>query len=214
MTRDRNKEPSRTPAARDTSPSPPAPTEQEEDVADTPAAGFGGPRRRLAHPHAVDDHGAGRAASVDDHGAGRAADAIPVVLDPFVLTLVPTSRAVRTVRRHTPSPAAPGTSQPADGKRRPADTTPQPADATSSASATRRPPHTASTPPSPRAAGDQAAEDDAEPTPEQVRDHLRRRAIFLRELAEARELRERVTPHRARRARIHAALRRRTFRLN
>ncbi|MFI0354326.1 hypothetical protein [Actinomadura sp. 9N407] len=49
---------------------------------------------------------------------------------------------------------------------------------------------------------------------EEVRDHLRRRAIFLRELAEARELRERVTPHRARRARIHAALRRRTFRLH
>ena len=51
-------------------------------------------------------------------------------------------------------------------------------------------------------------------SPEQVREHLRRRAIFLRELAEARELRRRVTPHRSRRARIHAALRRRTFRLN
>ncbi|NVI89313.1 hypothetical protein [Actinomadura sp. BRA 177] len=51
-------------------------------------------------------------------------------------------------------------------------------------------------------------------SPEQVREHLRRRAIFLRELAEARELRARVTPHRSRRARIHAALRRRTFRIN
>ncbi|WP_433465390.1 hypothetical protein [Spirillospora sp. CA-128828] len=51
-------------------------------------------------------------------------------------------------------------------------------------------------------------------SPEQVREHLRRRAIFLRELAEARELRRRVTPHRSRRARIHAQLRRRTFRLN
>ncbi|MBT2206927.1 MULTISPECIES: hypothetical protein [Actinomadura] len=51
-------------------------------------------------------------------------------------------------------------------------------------------------------------------TPEEVRERLRRRAIFLRELAEARELRRRVTPHRSRRARIHAALRRRTFRLN
>ncbi|MFA1546411.1 hypothetical protein [Actinomadura chokoriensis] len=51
-------------------------------------------------------------------------------------------------------------------------------------------------------------------SPEQVRDHLRRRAIFLRELAEARELRRRVTPHRSRRARIHAQLRRRTFRIN
>ncbi len=51
-------------------------------------------------------------------------------------------------------------------------------------------------------------------SPEQVREHLRRRAIFLRELAEARELRRRVTPHRSRRARIHAVLRRRTFRIN
>ncbi|MGK5554704.1 hypothetical protein ACSNOI_24115 [Actinomadura kijaniata] len=57
-------------------------------------------------------------------------------------------------------------------------------------------------------------EDDAvtDLTPEQIRERLRRRAAFLRELAEARELRERVTPHRSRRARIHAALRRRTFR--
>ncbi|MFC0039458.1 hypothetical protein [Actinomadura rayongensis] len=52
------------------------------------------------------------------------------------------------------------------------------------------------------------------PTPEEVRERLRRRAVFLRELAEARELRRRVTPHRSRRARIHAALRRRTFRIN
>ncbi|GLW64582.1 hypothetical protein Arub01_28260 [Actinomadura rubrobrunea] len=51
-------------------------------------------------------------------------------------------------------------------------------------------------------------------TPEQLRERLRRRAVFLRELAEARELRRRVTPHRSRRARIHAALRRRTFRLH
>jgi hypothetical protein len=51
-------------------------------------------------------------------------------------------------------------------------------------------------------------------SPEEVREHLRRRAIFLRELAEARELRRRVTPHRSRRARIHAALRHRTFRIN
>ncbi|URN08485.1 hypothetical protein LUW74_37340 [Actinomadura madurae] len=51
-------------------------------------------------------------------------------------------------------------------------------------------------------------------SPEQVRERLRRRAVFLRELAEARELRRRVTPHRSRRARIHAALRRRTFRLH
>lgn len=51
-------------------------------------------------------------------------------------------------------------------------------------------------------------------SPEQVREHLRRRALFLRELAEARELRRRVTPHRSRRARIHAALRHRTFRIH
>ncbi|XVQ10934.1 hypothetical protein ACQP1W_52010 [Spirillospora sp. CA-255316] len=66
-------------------------------------------------------------------------------------------------------------------------------------------------------AGTEEAEgSDGEPavSPEEVRDHLRRRAIFLRELAEARELRRRVTPHRSRRARIHAALRRRTFRIN
>ncbi|WP_067486654.1 hypothetical protein [Actinomadura hibisca] len=49
-------------------------------------------------------------------------------------------------------------------------------------------------------------------SPEEMRERLRRRAIFLRELAEAQELRRRVTPHRSRRARIHAALRRRTFR--
>lgn len=41
----------------------------------------------------------------------------------------------------------------------------------------------------------------------------RRRAIFLRELAEARELRKRVAPRRSRRERLHAALRMRTFRL-
>ncbi|MWA01347.1 hypothetical protein F8568_013325 [Actinomadura sp. LD22] len=62
------------------------------------------------------------------------------------------------------------------------------------------------------AAGEPAGAGDV--SPEQVRERLRRRAIFLRELAEARELRRRVTPHRSRRARIHAALRRRTFRIN
>jgi hypothetical protein len=64
----------------------------------------------------------------------------------------------------------------------------------------------------PRRPPNQPLEDDL--TPEQMRERLRRRAIFLRELAEARELRRRVTPHRSRRARIHAALRRRTFRIN
>jgi hypothetical protein len=49
-------------------------------------------------------------------------------------------------------------------------------------------------------------------TPEEIRDRLRRRAAFLRELAEARELRRRVAPRRSRRAQIHATLRKRTFR--
>ena len=53
---------------------------------------------------------------------------------------------------------------------------------------------------------------DEELSPEFIRDRLRRRAIFLRELAEARELRRRVTPRRSRQAEIRAALRRRTFR--
>jgi hypothetical protein len=50
-----------------------------------------------------------------------------------------------------------------------------------------------------------------QPHPEEIRDRLRRRAAFLRELAEARELRRRVAPRRSRRAAIHATLRRRTF---
>lgn len=49
-------------------------------------------------------------------------------------------------------------------------------------------------------------------TAEEIRERLRRRAAFLRDLAEARELRRRVTPRRSRRAEIHATLRRRTFR--
>jgi hypothetical protein len=53
-----------------------------------------------------------------------------------------------------------------------------------------------------------------EMTPEEVRDRLRRRALFLRELSEARELRKRVTPRRARRERVRTALRMRTFRAN
>jgi len=51
-------------------------------------------------------------------------------------------------------------------------------------------------------------------TEQETRDRLRRRAIFLRELAEARELRKRVTPRRARRDRIRAMLRMRSFRLH
>ncbi|GAA2119768.1 hypothetical protein [Actinomadura alba] len=57
------------------------------------------------------------------------------------------------------------------------------------------------------------AERPEEPTPEEVRDRLQRRAVFLCELAEARELRRRVAPRRSRRAAIHAALRMHTFRI-
>jgi len=41
----------------------------------------------------------------------------------------------------------------------------------------------------------------------------RRRALFLRELDEARELRARVQPRRTRERRLREALRRRTFRI-
>lgn len=51
-------------------------------------------------------------------------------------------------------------------------------------------------------------------SPEEVRDRLRRRAVFLRELAEARELRKRLSPRRSRQERIRATLRMRTFRAN
>jgi hypothetical protein len=51
------------------------------------------------------------------------------------------------------------------------------------------------------------------PSPEEIKERLRRRAIFLRELAEARELRRRVTPRRSRRAQIYATLRRRSLRI-
>lgn len=57
-------------------------------------------------------------------------------------------------------------------------------------------------------------EDDQEISREEAdRERRRRRTIFLRELAEARELRKRVAPRRSRRARIHETLRMRTFRL-
>ncbi len=51
-------------------------------------------------------------------------------------------------------------------------------------------------------------------SPEEARDRLRRRSVFLRELAEARELRKRVSPRRSRQERIRATLRMRTFRAN
>ncbi|MEV5987366.1 hypothetical protein AB0L85_20460 [Streptomyces sp. NPDC052051] len=48
--------------------------------------------------------------------------------------------------------------------------------------------------------------------PETDAERMRRRARFLRELAEARELRDRVRPRRAKAARLRRALRMRTFR--
>lgn len=56
--------------------------------------------------------------------------------------------------------------------------------------------------------------DAPEPTDISEADHerRRRRALFLSELAEARALRDRVQPRRARAARLRRALRMRTFR--
>ncbi|WP_077801303.1 hypothetical protein [Streptomyces sp. JHA26] len=48
--------------------------------------------------------------------------------------------------------------------------------------------------------------------PEAASERRRRRAQFLRDLAEARELRDRVQPRRARTARLRHAMRMRTFR--
>jgi hypothetical protein len=49
-------------------------------------------------------------------------------------------------------------------------------------------------------------------TPETDAERRRRRAQFLRDLAEARELRDRVQPRRAKVARLRHAMRMRTFR--
>ncbi|MEU0223415.1 hypothetical protein ABZ177_03500 [Streptomyces sp. NPDC006284] len=48
--------------------------------------------------------------------------------------------------------------------------------------------------------------------PEREAERRRRRAQFLRDLAEARELRDRVQPRRAKTARLRHAMRMRTFR--
>ncbi|MEV4432153.1 hypothetical protein [Streptomyces sp. NPDC049555] len=52
----------------------------------------------------------------------------------------------------------------------------------------------------------------ADAGPESAEDRRRRRAQFLRELNEARELRDRVQPRRARAARMRQQMRMRTFR--
>lgn len=50
------------------------------------------------------------------------------------------------------------------------------------------------------------------PRPETDAERRRRRAQFLRDLAEARQLRDRVQPRRAKAARLRHAMRMRTFR--
>ncbi|MEU4113478.1 hypothetical protein AB0F71_03130 [Kitasatospora sp. NPDC028055] len=49
--------------------------------------------------------------------------------------------------------------------------------------------------------------------PETESERRKRRAVFLRELAEARELRERVQPRRTKERRMREAMRMRTFRI-
>jgi hypothetical protein len=56
------------------------------------------------------------------------------------------------------------------------------------------------------------AEDGAGGDPGSEQERRRKRASFLRELDEARELRERVQPRRARAARLRQQMRMRTFR--
>jgi hypothetical protein len=65
-----------------------------------------------------------------------------------------------------------------------------------------------------RGAGRARTEEDrgVAPDPENPADRRRRRAVFLAELAEARRLRARVAPRRARTARLREAMRMNTFR--
>ncbi|AUG78361.1 hypothetical protein CFP65_3571 [Kitasatospora sp. MMS16-BH015] len=64
---------------------------------------------------------------------------------------------------------------------------------------------------SPEAPAETHAE--TERPPESEAERRRRRAVFLRELAEARELRARVQPRRTKERRMREALRMRTFRI-
>ncbi|MBT2441123.1 hypothetical protein J7E93_13585 [Streptomyces sp. ISL-36] len=57
-----------------------------------------------------------------------------------------------------------------------------------------------------------APDDAPESAPETAAERRRRRAQFLRELHEAKALRDRVQPRRARAARMRQAMRMRTFR--
>ncbi|GLW68845.1 hypothetical protein Kpho02_11440 [Kitasatospora phosalacinea] len=66
-------------------------------------------------------------------------------------------------------------------------------------------------------AGGSGSTDESRPTPETEAEtdaaRRKRRAVFLRELAEARELRARVQPRRTKERRMREALRMRTFRI-
>ncbi|KJK57132.1 hypothetical protein [Saccharothrix sp. ST-888] len=55
--------------------------------------------------------------------------------------------------------------------------------------------------------------DESKAAPETPSERRRRRAVFLRELTEARELRERVQPRRTKERRMREAMRMRTFRI-
>jgi len=55
--------------------------------------------------------------------------------------------------------------------------------------------------------------DESQPAPETEAARRKRRAVFLRELAEARELRARVQPRRTKERRMREAMRMRTFRI-
>ncbi|MFG2823158.1 hypothetical protein ACGFX4_27470 [Kitasatospora sp. NPDC048365] len=55
--------------------------------------------------------------------------------------------------------------------------------------------------------------DESQPKPETEAERRKRRAVFLRELAEARELRARVQPRRTKERRMREAMRMRTFRI-
>ncbi|MFJ5230441.1 hypothetical protein ACIQBJ_11175 [Kitasatospora sp. NPDC088391] len=63
-----------------------------------------------------------------------------------------------------------------------------------------------------RPASEQASERAPESCAETDAERRKRRAVFLRELAEARELRARVQPRRTKERRMREALRMRTFR--
>ncbi|WP_354641421.1 hypothetical protein [Kitasatospora camelliae] len=63
------------------------------------------------------------------------------------------------------------------------------------------------------AAGGPGSTDESPPVPETDAERRKRRAVFLRELAEARELRARVQPRRTKERRMREAMRMRTFRI-